>query len=177
MKKNTRTYRFAFWGILAFVVAHLAYYIYIFLQFYANVPEETYYELYMGAIIKRFLIIAIILGLEILAYWFIRRRLYRPAWVRAHVILLWTTLIIPPLIIALFFLFGVDSLKGPDNSTNIYDIVSTVNSVVFWGCLVVGHLFFIATIVKSFSKKELAKQDAADTTHILDEFNQQSPGL
>jgi hypothetical protein len=47
----------------------------------------------------------------------------------------------------------------------------------FAACRLGGHIFFMLTIVKSFSKEELPPRDATNSPHILDEFDQQSPGL
>ena len=180
MKKSIRTYRFAYWGILSLVIIHFAYYLFLYFRYYANAGEFVYTTSIASLLVTRFLIFSIIMGIEILVYWYIRHRLYRKVWVRMHVILLWTAVIFVRFIFGFVFFFASDSIvSGADSDRNVYDILVGLHRILYWGSLIVGHLFFIATIVKSFSKKELPQpdDDDANSPHILDEFDQQSPGL
>lgn len=168
MDKSTRAYRFAFWGILALVIVHFVYYVLLFMQLPSGMAE--YRELYIRALITQFLLISIILMLEVLVYWLIRYRLYKVWWVRMHIILLWVTLFFIPLVFTLIYFF-VGDMVVPGQGSELFGAVSIARTVTFWGSIIVGHLFFIATIVKSFFKPK-QPPDASDSANILDEFNQ-----
>lgn len=169
METSYRLYRFAFWGILGVILLYAAYYTwYIFSQV---PPGPGYRQAYIAAIIKQFLLYSIILGLEMLIYWRLRWRLYRRAWVRAHIMLLWTSTILLPLVL-IFFYFVIVRHMTPIGMVRVSEVLPVIRNIIFWAGIGIGHLFFIGTIVKSFSKQEQPPDDASDTTNILDEFNQ-----
>lgn len=168
MDKSIRAYRFARWGIYILMTLHFVYYVVMYTQLGPNI-DSTYRRVYTSALLKQFLLVSIIPGLEVLIYWFIRHRLYKPLWVRMHLLMLWLALFFFPVAFALAYAFNMANANNQTAATT-YNIMATIQTYAFWGSIVIGHLFFIATIVKSFSKPP-SPTDATDTPHILDEFN------
>ncbi|HYF30826.1 MAG TPA: hypothetical protein VD993_06885 [Chitinophagaceae bacterium] len=166
MEQSLSIYRFALWGILGVILLHAVYYSAVIFQ-----APRGFRSMYINAVMAQFLIYSIILMLEMLVYWIIRRRLYRVVWVRLHIITLWAALVLIPLVYVCLYYFLGDAMS-PERFSHMLAAISAFRTVVFWGGLVVGHLFFIATIVKSFSKKQAPAADATNTPDILDEFTQ-----
>ena len=146
MKKSIKAYRFALWGILSLIVFLAAFFVFLYLQLTSRLsthPEYDLTSLYRSLALKQFLLAAIIPGLELLVYWFIRHRLYKPWWVRMHVAMLWVAIVVARVLGMLAYGFFV-------NTQDQRIGVTTAHSILYWACLIIGHLFFIATIVKVF---------------------------
>lgn len=112
------------------------------------------------------LIWSIVLLAEIIVYIKIRKLIYRKLWVWLHVLLVNIALFILPLTAAFL-------------STFIYDETGNVRSSLFWllqnfsylifALLIVAHLFFALTLIKSFQLKKSARTND-EAPGLLDEF-------
>jgi hypothetical protein len=168
MKKSSHAYRFVTWGMLG------AFGIYTGLMVYDS-RVLTYGSL--AEFLKALLIPGAIMAAEFGVYWLIRKRLYYKWCVYIHIGSIWVCIVVIPA----FYFLAMELYSGSNDPAGFMIFLRYVGKITsngFLGSLVIGHLFFILTIVKSFSKKKkLQTTDATDTPHILDEFNQQSAGL
>jgi hypothetical protein len=105
---------------------------------------------------------------EAFVYWRVRKKILnkRVAW--AHVLLLVFGFLNITLIAFLAIYFENDYYLSSDDSTLI-DLASFIINYAFWGTFVLAHIFFVITIVKSFSKKQELKTDEP-SPGLLDEF-------
>jgi len=108
------------------------------------------------------------LMLEMIIYWILRNRLQKRLWVHYHI---WSvclaTLILPlsyALITSLF-----EQYNNPDATASFNKNLYQLQFYLHWLLIGIGHIFFIATIVKSFSPKKEAIADE-QTPGLLDEF-------
>ena len=174
MEKSLANFRFALWGILGAFLIYVGYWVYNAIQ----VSGSVIYRANLYVFTQRVAIIASILLVELIVYWLIRRRLYYKSWVRIHIGLLWLSMVILPAVFLIVFYY-LRYTESPVPYAEVSHTVGAVFGLVFLISILTGHLFFILTIVKSFSKKKRLQTnpDANDSPHILDEFNQQSAGL
>lgn len=112
-----------------------------------------------------FLIWPSVLFVETIVYWLIRKKITERKWVWAHLlfslfafVLLW---ILYFLVSAVFFYTNRGLL-----TENIV-LLNKIKLYCFWSGIVVGHIFFIVAIVRSFSVKNSLLPDHTDD--LLDE--------
>ena len=170
MNDSLRNFRFAFWGILGAFLVYIGYMTYNLVR----IAGLTFYQAYLSTFITQFVIIGSILMVELGVYWLIRKKLFYKSWVRIHIGSIWATLVVLPAVY--LFCFYWFKLYETDSDA-VSRKLSSIFGIAFLVAIAIGHLFFILTIVKSFTKKELPKPDAANSPDILDEFNQQSSGV
>ena len=171
MEKILRNFRIALWGILG------AFGIYTGMILYNNAQLRGGFDIVF--VLTRLMVPGSILLVEVAVYWLIRKRLYYKFWVWIHVISVWLAIVILPityLLVTYFYRRGdilfTDRARFNSNLSMIFGSAFVIS-------IAAGHLFFILTIVKSFSNKKRLqlKPDVTDSPHILDEFNQQSAGI
>ena len=169
MEKIRRNFRIAVWGILG------AFGVYTGMILFNNVGGRGSID--MVYILKILLIPGSVLFLELVVYWLIRKRLYYRAWIWIHVISVWLTIVVMPLTYIMILYYNRHNEMTERVRLNEY--LAGIFATAFLITIAVGLLFFILTIVKSFSKKKRMqlKPDATNSPHILDEFNQQSAGI
>lgn len=108
----------------------------------------------------------IILVAETMVYWYRRFKIPGKAWVHIHV---WTTFTVMVLL-PLFVYFCVQVLSNyldPDDFYDFWDTFISIQAYGYWVLIGIGHIFFIATIVKSFQLKDERPDESAG---LLDEF-------
>jgi hypothetical protein len=108
----------------------------------------------------------VLILLETVVYWRIRRHIMYPSWVYLHV---WSNLVaffLLPMIYILFVLFS-RQLSSADAYQDSLSSFSRIRPIVFWMSVGVGHLFFTLTIIKTFSENKITTNEAAG---LLDEF-------
>ena len=144
--------------MLVLFILILVYYFYVLRSLIGNpfLDKET-----RDAIILQFIIMAAIVLSETIAYWVIRKRIYRRLWANLHIISMYLALVATP-----FLFYTLRIFLPPSTMAN----VRLAQGVFFWLCVVAGHLCFIATIVKSFSRPQPEHQHGDNTANILDEF-------
>ncbi len=103
--------------------------------------------------------------LEMIFYWILRNRLQKRLWVHIHIWSVCLGLMILPLLIPRISVL-VFQYNAP---LSILRHISQFHFYLFWLSIGVGHIFFIATIVKSLSKKQEMIVDEP-APGLLDEF-------
>ena len=108
------------------------------------------------------------LSIEAIIYWFLRDRFKNRLWVHGHI---WSTFIAMIIIPVLFYV--INSLSDQNNSQGdtlaFRQQLYQFQFYTFWSLIVIGHICFIGTIVKSFSQKQEMIADE-QATGFLDEF-------
>lgn len=102
---------------------------------------------------------------EIVIYYVIRKRLNNRQWVLIHSLCNLFIFVALPLSVPFF----VNLFFGQYSGEEFKALMNTVSQVRFWVFyffLLVGHVFFILTIVKGFKKK----QESHEPAGLLDEF-------
>ena len=120
------------------------------------------------------IITMLILAAEIVFYWDRRYKIPNKTWVHIHV---WSSflaiVVIPVIAIILMYMYQRSYYANLPSETEYFRRsqfmtgFADVLQYVFWGLLAIGHIFFIATIVKSFQLKEPKTDESAG---LLDEF-------
>ena len=170
IKQIQKNFRYALWGILGALGVYAGMIVYNTL----HLPGR--FDIFF--VVTRLFIPGSILLVEMGIYCLIRKRLYDKLWVRLHIISIWIAIIVLPITYLVTFKY-ITFGDFTDNSGFSRNDLSAIFGIAFILSIAAGHLFFILTIVKSFSKKKRLQTnpDATDSPHILDEFNQQSAGL
>ena len=108
--------------------------------------------LFSQAVLWAVLLWPCFLLVETVIYWFIRKRIENRRWVWAHLlfslfafILLWVLYGI-----VLFFLF---KLVPPEQYQYYFSLLQKFQQYAFWISVVMGNVFFVLTIVRSFKYK------------------------
>lgn len=175
--KPVRPYTFGFWMFSVIVIVKLA------LMIITAIRLQRLNSADVGRTSDPItFVILLVLFAEAIFYWY--RRYYIPSkrWVLIHS---WTTLgamVILPLTMALVMpvLVRADYESLPPETEYFFSSeyeslmakAASINGYVFWGLLGIGHIFFIATIVKSFLPIAIGIKEplANESTGLLDEF-------
>ncbi|MET0391643.1 MAG: hypothetical protein ABW019_00825 [Chitinophagaceae bacterium] len=105
---------------------------------------------------------------EVIIYWLIRYRIQKRAWVHLHVWTSFVVFVILPLSVLILVRWSFNFMRGNDYVT----FMETFNRVVRYltlGLLAIGHVFFIATIVKSYRRQKVTENNEVPAG-LLDEF-------
>jgi Na+/phosphate symporter len=108
-----------------------------------------------------------VLAIETIIYWFIRRRIENRKWVWAHLLFSLFAFILLCLLyaIVLFFLF---KQAPPEQYRYYFSMLQKFQQYAFWISLVIGNVFFVLTIVRSFKYKNFI--DPNTDTDFLSEL-------
>lgn len=164
--KPAKPFLLGYWVILAIVCIKLLLIIYFFaMQYYSGsrvMPLSIVFG--YGTLVIFFILIA-----EMIVYRNLRYRIVQKSWVHIHV---WTLLAIVLVLPIADSMIINATMRGIMDQERYFDhkLFSTMRAVVFysyWTLIIVGHIFFIATIVKSL---QLKKTETDETSGILDEF-------
>lgn len=148
-------------GVIAFVFLSLAFN--LFFITYSLAPA-TWYVVKLAA---PFLVLALFLILETIFYKRNRYWLRPVAWLRAHIVCLYISIVILTIIRILLFTF-LPYYVRPELLSSIIRNFSIVSFFVYWGALIIGHIFFIGVFIKTRAARKTVQQDAGNTTHLLD---------
>ena len=121
------------------------------------------------SIITQMLITGVILLGEAIVYRLLQYRLDRMQWVWAHISSLYFIVLILPFVIVFLNIF----IRRRFNSWDEFEWIRKINllrNLLFWSILLVGHLFFVLTIVRGFSKKRKLQEEQNESSNLLDEF-------
>jgi hypothetical protein len=104
------------------------------------------------------LIFPLLIFIEAFVYWRIRKKIInkRVAW--AHVLLLVLGFLNITLIAFLSIYFENDYYVTTDDPP-LMDLAIFIINYAFWGTFVLAHIFFVITVVKSFSKRKEMELD------------------
>ena len=105
-----------------------------------------------------------LLLLETIIYWFIRNRIDKKLWANIHIACIIGGFILLPIL-----LFGFNRFVADYFRMDSWRLTQQIFFYASWILFGVGHLFFIATIVRSFYYKNDSEDDEEDTG-ILGEF-------
>ena len=156
--------------MMALFIILALYYFFLLRRYYS--PTDRYIDPYiLRAITLQFIIVGGLVLVEAGTYWLIRKRIYRPLLANLHVICMYLTLIGTPIIFLLIQIFFNGFRAGEIGEVRMSGI-GLARTIFFWLCVLAGHLCFIATIVKSFSRPQLEQPNADNSANILDEFAQ-----
>jgi biotin transporter BioY len=117
--------------------------------------------------------------IETFIYWLLRKRIYRKSWVWAHISCVAASLIClmgGALLFSRLSGYIADDMS-PTQYARLRFWFFQIRFGIIWGFLIAGHIFFIATIVKSFSKKEVPATEDEPFTHSPDSITGESAGL
>lgn len=116
----------------------------------------------------RFFFLPAIIFLESCMYWMVRKRnIYRKAsW--SHV-WLFTAAYSTSFIKAIFIMFYSRVATKADLQSNVRAI-ALVQACIFWGLMVLAHIFFARLLIKIFSRRPAVEQEVADPGNMLDDI-------
>jgi uncharacterized membrane protein len=88
---------------------------------------------------------------ESIIYWMIRKRIKERKWVWAH--LLFSLLAFVLLMILRILISFIILAYNEDQGNTIFRLTNTIEFYIYWSSLIIGHVFFVIAIVRSFSGK------------------------
>ena len=105
---------------------------------------------------------------EAFIYWRLRFNIQKKVWARIHVWLLFAAIVLLPI---LMFVSGLMIALNypPANRTDLIVLLDKIHDWSFWFLFLIAHIFFIATIVRHFTRKKETKENEAPAG-LLDEF-------
>ena len=121
------------------------------------------------SVILQMLLTSIILLAEAIMYWIMKNRLYRMQWVWFHVSSLYFVVLVLPIL----FVFLNYMIRRRFEIWDELEWIRKLNllrNILFWSALLIGHLYFVLTIVKAFSKKGEPEEENNEPADFLDEF-------
>jgi hypothetical protein len=151
-----------FWSMLILVILACLYYS-LFLFNSRVIPlnsRGTSPEYFRRAVIS-FSVPVLILTAECIVYWFLRKKKIRKLLIRMHISLLYFALILLP-ILHVFVLFYLEK-------SMYMGLLFNIKFLVYWSCIIISHLFFIAVLINGFRPRKEQKPES-DTSDILNEF-------
>jgi hypothetical protein len=106
---------------------------------------------------------------ESVIYWIIRKKIVNPKAAWKHLLFTGLGFIALPLIRGLTVIILTRSLSlraMNDLRRTVYNLFF----LIFWACLIAGQAFFVAVLVKSFSKKQAISADTSESVNLLDDI-------
>ncbi|GEM_PF-2706710 len=151
-----------YWGFIGLIVILSFNSLLILLGFLGgdqsfSIPRDTY-------------VLSGLLVVEIILYWLMRHHIYKRLWVKAHVILFALGFIVLPFLI---HFIGLSTLS-PDATDIEYAeriiFLAKADVVTIYSCLIIAHIFFALTLIKSFGFKKELNNNNNEPPGLLDEF-------
>ena len=162
---NTKTYKTPFWSLIVLMIL-IAVYDGMVVTFL--IKSHSPNEFVLDSIWQSCIYIFILL-VESLLYWILRKRILKKSWALIHVALLYFALIF----LAILFVVSTwiaASYYSPSDYGNFMRQISNIRRTVFWCSIIAAHIFFIATIVKGFSNKNISGKSENESADLLNEF-------
>jgi len=107
--------------------------------------------------------------IDFIIYWKIRLRIFNRSWLLIHVFSLFTAIVVLTLLNKLSWYLFPFTFDNSHWNNEFHNYFGRIMIISYWCLLSFGHIFFIATIVKSFSPKKETIEDEP-TPGLLDEF-------
>ena len=104
---------------------------------------------------------------EALVYWTLRFKIHDIRWVRWHAWTLFFFMVVFPLV-AVGLTTYLSSILSPSDYSDVFAKTSQLRFYLFWIIFPGAHIFFIATIVKSF--RPVKELNTDEPPGLLDEF-------
>ena len=105
---------------------------------------------------------------EAIVYWLIRYRIQKRTWVHLHIWTSFIVFVVFPLSSLLIVKLLSDFMSGEDYVA-VWRTFNRVVAYLTWGLMGIGHIFFIATIVKSYRRQKVTENNEVPAG-LLDEF-------
>jgi hypothetical protein len=156
---KTKPYYWGFIGLIVIFFVNSS----LILLFYFNNNDAEF------VISRDTYVLSGLLLAEIFLYWFMRHDIYNKWWVKSHVIFFALGFIVFP-----FFIHFIGNLTLPIDATDKeymerIILIAKIDVVVIYSSLIIAHIFFALTLLKSFKfKKAVNNNDEAPG--LLDEF-------
>jgi len=138
--------------------------------------DESNVDSVISSIIWQMVLALAVVAVEATVYWLLKRKFYRMSWVWAHVSLLYFVLMVVPLLYPLGNLI-LFNYMGSGHAGEWVLMISNVLSTLFWSAVVVAHIFFVLTIVRSLKARKQKEKGTYDPASLLDEFNEPNSGI
>lgn len=159
MQLKTKPYYWGFIGLIVIFFINSS----LILLFYFNNNDA---EFVIG---RDTYILSGLLLAEIFLYWFMRHNIYNKWWVKAHVLCFGLGFIVFPFFIHLIGHFTLPVNGTEDEYMERLILIARIHVVVIYSSLIIAHIFFALTLLKSFQlKKTVNNNDEAPG--LLDEF-------
>ena len=154
---NRRIFYTPFRSFVVLSILVSVYYLFLLFDNYASVSGNFMLMLALQGGIT----LAILLA-ETFVYWYLRKYIANRSWCWAHVITTYAALIILPLLFALVLFFTPD-FQEQETWFSFYRTLLIIRRGIFWACVLIGHIFFIQTIIKGINlKKKIAAVQGED---------------
>jgi hypothetical protein len=166
-KKSSRRFLLPLWilGVVAAFQFYILWYTYDIVRKFSHMNSEY---MPVKSISLTTIFWPFFLLLEMIIYWILRDRLQNRRWVHIHIWSVCLALLIFPILYA-FISMSIDQYNSPKIAATFNNELYQIRNYLYWLFIGIGHIFFIATIVKSFSKKQETIADEP-APGLLDEF-------
>jgi len=161
-KRNTKP----FWAIIALIVCLIGMQVTAIVMLSKISGTLSMASVSQSLLVRGSLTVVILLA-EAVIYRILRYKLDRPQWVWTHIATLYFMIIAIPILIIIFNVYIVDQVSSGD-AFEWARKANLIRNILFWSALVVGHFFFVLTIVRGFSKKD--NLEINESTDLFDEF-------
>jgi hypothetical protein len=129
-----------------------------------------YAEEVLQSIIWQSILTLLVLTVESVVYWYLRRRFYKMSWVWSHIILMYLILLLLPVLYTLTN-FIIPRYFNLDETKEWMGRIYLIRTILFWSGLAIAHFFFVLTIARSFSIKQPLEKGHNEASDFLDEFH------
>jgi uncharacterized membrane protein len=124
-------------------------------------PSINYRGLLFEGIMAMLLLCA-----ESILYWVIRKRIFSLAWTIMHVVMMYLSMVLVPLVY-FFLVTQFSRIQPPDQYAQTIKKMMLARYITFWSLFIVAHVFLALNIIRAFTFKE---QKAGEG--LLDEFSE-----
>jgi hypothetical protein len=159
---RSKPWMLPFWFMAAILIVTLLQNLFLYrtiVKYGSGVPGNVLFFLLMWPVI---------LLIETVVYWWLRKRIAQRRWVWAHLLFSLLAFILVRLLqVIVLFWAQLNYLNTSYDS--FYPLINKIEIYCFWGSVAVGHIFFIIAIVRSFSYKNAvaSSQEANDFLNEL----------
>jgi hypothetical protein len=119
-----------------------------------------------GLVLFNMLFWPLLILVDAIVYWMIRKRIMERKWVWAH--LLFSLFAFVVLTILRITLYALIPMYAPDEGRDSIRLISTIEDYCFFSSVILGHTFFIIALVRIYSGKN--PQPPPDDNDLLSEF-------
>ena len=154
-----------FWSVISLILLVVGYYAIMII----NTKSLSFSPDFYQAVFVQFIVVILVLIAEAFIYYFFRKKIVNRLWAMLHISLLYVALILIPVI--LVFLGPVlTQIFTRADYNNSWRQVIIIKTILFWSALIVGHAFFILTIAKGHSLKNVTSKQRNESSDLLNDF-------
>lgn len=166
--KPAKRYLLGYWVLLLAIILRIAFLIiyYIFLRYYTGTMDSRISWRVIGY--TNFFSI-VIMAAEMIVYWYRRHYIPNKTWVHIHVWSVFLAVIVLRVVTSvLVYILLRKQSEGEYFDITDFHLIIDIQEYTFWGLIIIGHIFFIATIVRSLALQK--ERESNDNSGLLDEF-------